>query len=610
MKCSFCGTEIQEQATVCPACGRRTGPATESTPPSGEPVEGNAPYMQAGDRGAYSTGNEYFQGGSGYSQGSYGMNEAPAPKKKAGKIIAAGAVIAALAAVGVFAGIKMMEKDPKEVVIDAFKSVYAPDNPYPSEELFGWEALAKSSRTKNMEGGFSLVLNETSNPMFNFLAGTGVDSVSRVNIGDKKINGDMSAKVANMDLCSLKIYMDEKSLAVSVPELSKKVFLLNYGDDLEKQVEDNMIIRSALSQAGIEASAVESYFTYLWSFYDEADRPFDLPALWERYKTGSAAMEEFKEAMTVEKAEPAVFTVNGKEVKCKGYDVVISQEAVIDFIETTSEFFMEDDDLKGDVREFLSQVLALGGREMVGMSPEELQIKAWKSMEEYADQAIAAMEESVEDIEITVYVDKKGRMAGLNGVTSLSLEDGVYDFELEAQFKGGSYVTQNMESQLSISHGGDTVTFVLEREGVYDKDKLNQNQYLRIKGVGDRKIKFSCESEYDIGSGDYHLRLVGGVGSEEGGLSIDGAVSDLKAGESVNISMDKIAFTWNGSRMAVLSGDYYLKPLEGEIDMPDGEVMDIMSASITDWVEVSREVENNMDDLTAMLESLAPSIGW
>ena len=55
-----------------------------------------------------------------------------------------GLVIGVVAAAAVAAGVGIAavnRKDPKTVVIDAFKGVYASDNVYPAEEIFGFGQL-------------------------------------------------------------------------------------------------------------------------------------------------------------------------------------------------------------------------------------------------------------------------------------------------------------------------------------------------------------------------------------------------------------------------------------------------------------------------------------
>lgn len=73
---------------------------------------------------------------------------------------------------------------------------------------------------------------------------------------------------------------------------------------------------------------------------------FDVKALWDRYKEGCEAQDNFKAAMTVEKAEKGTYTVDGKNETCKGYTVNISKDSMVDFLRTSADFFLQDEELK------------------------------------------------------------------------------------------------------------------------------------------------------------------------------------------------------------------------------------------------------------------------
>ena len=50
--------------------------------------------------------------------------------------------------------------------------------------------------------------------------------------------------------------------------------------------------------------------------------------------------------MTVEKAEKGTYTVDGKNETCKGYTVNISKDSMVDFLRTSADFFLQDEELK------------------------------------------------------------------------------------------------------------------------------------------------------------------------------------------------------------------------------------------------------------------------
>lgn len=588
-RCPFCNVEITDDAIFCPECGRRIA----------QPGGGDSQGQSAPDR-EESPG---YYGNDDYVPGQAPLAPPPA-KKKAGKWIGIGAGLAAAAAAAVFAGVRLMAKEPKDVVFDAFKSVYSSEITYPAEEVFGWKALMKRGRTENMEGEFSLALEQCSEEMASPFIGTGFSVVSQSDIQQKRISAQLETRIANMDFVDMDLYLDQEELAIAVPKISRHVFTVYYGNDLEGQIDDSPVAGELIRQTGIQTSAINDYMDYIWSIYDaQGERPFDLEALWTRYKEGSQAIHDLKEAITVEKTESASYTIDGKTVKCRGYHVVIPQQAMIDFADTTSQFLIEDKTLKDDVADFLSQMIAVsGGRGIGGMSAKELQREAWDTLEEYADLAVEAMEDSVEDITMTVYVDKKGRLAAFEAETSLDIDGEELEVTAEGQMRGGSYVSQNADWDITIRGDGGKATISASEEGEYNDKILTKHVAVKVSGGGER-ITFDWDGEYDRVSGDYSLEF-SWDGDVAGSLTAEGAVSDLKPGEAIYISADEICFKLEDGTRVDFSGGYGLRPLEGEAVRPKGEIFDVLAADEMDWQEAAEEAAGNIETIMDMLNGL------
>ena len=98
---------------------------------------------------------------------------------------------AAVLAVGAFAAVKMTEKDPKEVVIGAFETIYETEKPMPVEELFGVSGFADTALTTSVENGLTLKLDSASDEMINAYAGSGLRFESKNDVESKKSSFDM-----------------------------------------------------------------------------------------------------------------------------------------------------------------------------------------------------------------------------------------------------------------------------------------------------------------------------------------------------------------------------------------------------------------------------------
>ena len=135
MKCSQCGNELNSNERYCRVCGTPVQP--EAGLETGEVSAGGEP---------------------------------PKPKKKTGLII--GVVAAAAVAVGglVFA---MNQKDPKEIVVEAFENISPEGQVSPMEELFGMSTFAEKGKTADAEASMTIVMDSCSDSEVNQFSGSG-----------------------------------------------------------------------------------------------------------------------------------------------------------------------------------------------------------------------------------------------------------------------------------------------------------------------------------------------------------------------------------------------------------------------------------------------------
>ncbi len=528
----------------------------------------------------------------------------PSPVQNPGKsgngrktVLVAG-VIAAVAVIGVAAATMLLpaKKDPKDVVIDAFKSVYASEQVMPIDEIFGLTDMNKYARTENIENNMTLKLESISDPSLEMLEGSGIEVNTKRDIKNKDFLAMIGIQYQNMDLVHANTYLDETHLMLSVPELSKKVFSLNYAEDLEGQIAQSPYLGKEMINSGIDISVFDDYMKYAMSFYnDEENKPIDIAGVWEHYKESSNAIEEFKAAMTVEKGEKATKVVNGKEVECQGYDAVITKEASIQYLRTSFDFFLEDETLKKDVVEYLTQMIrfseGMGGYNSFGMNAEEAQEEAWGEAKDSIDQFMVELEKMMGDVTMTVYVDKSGRMASLNATTELVNEEGdTVTVNLDADLKGGSYLTQNADLVLTFSGQDEkTIEITMSKEGTYDKKTLTSDIQLTAE-MDEEKMNITYNGFYQISDGSYDMKLGFDYDGDEGYISMNGFVTDLEKGKSMDVTADAMEVFYDGEKLAELSGSYVFKPLEGEVTVPEGEVMDILAATEKEWEDVQAEI--------------------
>lgn len=593
MICFKCGAEIPEGSTICPVCHAdltlefaQTDPQeTGSASGGGSPAPGTAP-----------------------SSGSLpSVPEEPKPGKKGMKILIAAGVVAAAGAAAAFAFTRMNAKDPKEAVVDAFQTAFSHEQVFPAEDIFGLSQFSSASVSSDAEAGLTLSLDSSSMEELNALTGGGLRISSRNDVSNKKSDANVGVVYNGMDVVNLDLYYGDHTLMAAIPELSEKVLTLDLGDGLADRIKNSPAMSRLLDENGISADAAAAYLTEVTALAEEntaaGGNTLDLPALMDRYREGCKAQENFKAALTVEKTDKSTVTVNGQEKECRGYSVLVSKAALIDFLRTSSDFFLQDEALKNQYLRQLELTVKLNGL-MGGSVPataEELQADAYEEAKAAADQMIQALDASLTDIQMTVYLDKDGVLTSVLGSTVIN--DGITgsdgdsqtvptEVAFEAVFEGGAYPLQNLTGQLTIGSGDDAMALYLVKQGVYDDKKLTCDASLDlVSGSGDStpSVSILYSGSYITESGDYHISLEAVEnGSQLFKISASGIVSQLEKGTSIQADIDSLEISTADSSL-IFSGNYYFKPLSSEIAPLEGTPMDVLAATEEDWYSLIME---------------------
>lgn len=525
-------------------------------------------------------------------------------KKKAGIIagVAAAAVIAV--AGGVFAFVKITQKDPKEVVIQAFENIYTEDQVNPVEELLGLSQFVRNAKTEDVEGGLTLTLDSSSSAEIEAFAGSGFKIAGMYD----RTNGQNEANVGivykDMDLFHIDAYYGQDTLMAAIPEISSQVFSLDLSQGLAGRLKNSPVIGPMLEEEGIDVEGIGEYMEELAGAAKTeggVTRKPDLEAAIKRFQDGWQAREKLKAAMTVEKTEKKSFVIDDTEINCRGYEVRIRKEFMVEFLRGSSNFFLNDEELREIFLKQLEQnvrMTELMGGMASGMSAEERYEGMMKDMTDDVEEMIDFLDQTLNDMDMTVYVDKKGRLAYLKGTTILTAESGLEgdniqaDFELE--LKGGSYLTQNLKANLEMKNDNAQVNVEVKKRGSYDGTRLTDDVSLDIdvKNTQDYSIGLIYTDTYDGDSGDFHIGTsVTAQGYLIADLSLTGVVNQLEKGVSVQADIDELRIVvMNETGRVTLSGECYFRPLSKEIKAPEGERFDVVAASEEEWAAVGSEI--------------------
>ena len=596
MKCRKCGAEVQENEKICSVCGQET-----------ETVETNARKEET---------KETSDTADGLTASDQAPSGSPEPeKKKSGKVMLGVAAAVAVVGIGAAAVPKLME-NPKKTVIAAFESINSENQITGAEEIFGWKEFLENYGKVDCESVFRIQIDGCSEPGMEMFEGAGLEVRSMADLENWKSRAEMSLDYKHMDLADLQFYYGDQMFMAAVPQLVDRVFTLKIDDSLGESLKNSPMAAPYLEESGVDIDQLAELTKEMMEKPEngKAKGQLDFPGLFDRYRKGCKAKESFQQAMMVEKAEKANFLIDGKETSCKGYHVQINKDSLIAFLRTSSDFFLNDEEMK---KQYLDQLrlsismaaLFSGSMENGALSSaEEMVQQNYDEIKEQADWMIQILEQSLQDIDMMVYVDPKGRLAGLTGTTTVVEADmdtveerreAQIEFALELQ--GGNYLTENMNGRLSITSDGATMDILYEKAESYDKERLDSSCKVTVLSPDDKNITMNASGTYIAESGDCQLSFELLV-PEMQPIVIHGSgvVTELEKGKSIYADIDAMSIEAEGVTMN-FSGELGYGPLSGEVLPLEGEDLDVLTATEEDWGEIVMEAYGNIFGLMAQL---------
>lgn len=561
MNCPYCNQEVREDVKFCSYCGQALN--QEAVVPA---------------------------------------DSEPPKKSKKWMLPAAAVAVAALAGGAYF---MMSQVDPKEAVIGAFKSITAEGQLSPTEEIFGLSAMSEKLSTGSRQVYMDLTLEESSDPTLNQMASGKLAISSYDDKENNRMAVDMVVGYGGMDLASVEFYRDETQIAAAIPELSEKLFVVNYTEDLEGQIKNSPFIGMLLEQNGTDLTGLNRYLEKSTEAALESEALYDLEALWNRYKEGSQAIEDLKAAMVVEKLDKNEFTMDVSAKNCKGYHVTITKDALLQFIKATKDFFLDDEILKSDMLSHLEMMLELQGTMVMMADPSmpsaaEMQEELWEEYEKQMDDVIKALEASMGDVTMNVYVRKGGQMAAFDYETPITVEEETGRLYGEVSFADGYSMLANVGAALHLEDpNGDTISFLLDKTGSYEAGKAYTAGLTGSMEIEGESYGFVYDSEYQAEDSSYALTLdLRANGESQAKLTASSYFDKLEKGESFALVIESLKLETlllgDGNEYLELSGSYEVGPLTDEVEMPEGEGFDVLAGTEEAYDEILAEITGNL----------------
>lgn len=445
-------------------------------------------------------------------------------KKKSGKNgkkiiigVVVALVIAACATVAVFA-CRALGRDAKDRFWDAFEALGKETGNYPDIWTSDVDMESISDRMNNGATSTDVSLNLTLPDMDTI----GFDILHNSNYPEKLSNTDIEVSMYTVPLIEGSIIMDDDVCYVSLPELLKDVYSVDFstfGEDY------NASVWAAQTGAYLDDSEGIDFFStnqeYL-ELVEEYDQQF-LTA-WDKMIENS----EVKETGKTKEIKR-----DGKAVTCEGLRVVLKEEDLNGIVDVLAEFM----EASGQTQEFV-------------------------------------LSEFDSDWELEVYLDNKDRIVSIATAEPIVMEDSsIGGVEFSVTFSGKDNVLDIIEGsmEIEIADTDAAVILSLEREAVVKDDTYEDEMTFWVEvddGFNEMVMEISYQNEWNLEEKEFDTEIVAAVDGYSYSMEAQGAVLDIVKGESFTVDLSKFKVYENDTELLKITGTISVAPFEGTIEVP------------------------------------------
>ncbi len=559
MFCKNCGKELNDNAKFCPHCGVKV--AGEDQTPVNETQTVQAPVYETVETGSAQTAyQEPILGGSGARRG----------KGLVFGVIAAALVVCVGAGVAL-AG--MLGGSPQTEVEKAMKkSVSAYSQ---MVEDMGLTTLSKLQEKQAYSTDFSVTLKELPTELYYYfdasvLEGLGVRVGADYSLEKRAMSMSAAAYYGSADLVQAAVSLDDTVLSVYAPE-----FL---GDSALGM--DTMTLGADLSN--LDPGNQDMYKDISFNLYDFLDKYTQTP------EVDPGAVKALRKAIQVEKTGKESVEVNGTDLDCTGYRVLIPEDALRDYLDATEDAVsaLELEDAMMD----LMESMGVPQSELAYMEQELENAMSGKEIFDGLKQAV----KTVGDIELQVY---------LNGgyVSAVEWEPVIDGERLEMGLYLGGGKTYEDQWSFVISGGGDELR--VESEGDHTASSGRYTDLTTISYTDSYGSAFTMESEleYDPKAHDFMWSIQG----DGFAMEAEGQLTSSK--DAVSLALDNLEFQAYGETMLALEMEYSIRPYEKR-ETGAAEVTMIGEMSASDLEDLGWEIQDNAQDWVYDLMDKIPAL--
>lgn len=527
MFCNKCGKELSENAKFCWSCGASI--AEEVIVPQ-TPVE-EIPVAQDTPEEPVSEGPVYGQ-----PVWSAPVEPASAPKKPrkkwvpfailGGAIAAVAAIVLTMFITGFFdsSEIKLLKAIDKSVkaFAEAGEAIGMPDLQYIQDE-------------KAYSAEFGFVLNNVQGN--EELRGLGLSAAIDFSLPGKKLDMILKPTYGSVDLLNAELKIDDNMAYLGSPQITGDRY---YSFNTETLFAD-------LAKLGVDMEGMEGVRIDVFELMQILSENMMDSA--ENQEKINNAVKKLIDSIDTKMVGSEEITVNGHDLKCDEYNVVVTKEAVLEYYKVVLEVMMTTDNTA--LLPALCESLNIPEEKMIlttttGVPTDEIMKSLEEALDEYGD------------IELTFYL-KDGY------VMAVAFDINFEDTPLACMLSIGG--GDNYVDDLSLALTADGQTILLESSGNHTgkNGKFTDNTKLSIKGQGFSMTFLNSSLSFDSKkSGEniqWTLSMAGVALHVSGNVSYDS--------KSICVDLNDIGITQSGEELLAFSLFYEIGEYAESIQIGD-----------------------------------------
>ena len=421
---------------------------------------------------------------------------------------------------------------------------------------------------------------------------SGFDIKTSVDNKNKIAILNASGKYNGTDLGNLVFYTDNKKVMINIPAIYNKWITFDC-DNIQDQYN-----KSILGQYG-KMPEEEVSIKIFPDEVTEIATPKELKEkiIKEYLKSNKDKLKEIVKNINVEKLDkPKEIMINGEKQYCKGYSVFIPKSKVNEFLESVYSYVENDKQAELTLKQLVSRIESVNELKNINDYPNYN--KDIKDVTNYLRKNF-----SVEDISMKVYLDNRGRTAGIDLDTKLNSKDNTFGINFSSEYRDKENIGDDIGFIMGIDNGSSKLKLDLNLKNV-DEGTITKDNISGTVGIDGDKLNVNCNTQYDTSSknvnGEFKLDSEG----ESILLDYNGKYDFNKESKKLLFDLDKVNFETNiNNEKNHITFDflYGIEPLKENIKEPDGEKLEIFKVNENEMVEAALKMEGNIKKLQQTL---------